>query len=98
MARLFLVKLMLFIGMLALGSSFGDSADRHGGVYGDDGKLIIFQYPDGKKEFYSYDDLGRMIRFVDKSGGMTNFAYNPDGSITTLLPDGRKLVSPAPKK
>ncbi len=68
-------------------------ARSEGPVFDAAGWLRAYVYADGKQEQYGYDSLGRMIRFVDRNGGVTTFVYRGDGSITTIHPDGSTTES-----
>ena len=56
--------------------------------YDEVGHLVRYVYSDGKSDHYDYDSSWRMIRYVDRAGGVTTFKYNADGSMTVVNPDG----------
>lgn len=49
------------------------------------GNLKTVQYPDGQKNVYSYDELGRRMLLEKSSGGTTLNIYDTDGNITRML-------------
>jgi YD repeat-containing protein len=59
-----------------------------GPAYDTEGRMIAYHYADGTQESYVYDQAWRMIRFTDRTGGVTTFVYTKNGSMTTIMPDG----------
>jgi len=47
----------------------------------------------GKETLYQYDALGRVLNQLDAAGGLTEFAYDKHGNLTTLTdPEGNKTT------
>ena len=66
----------------------GSTASSTGPQYDSIGHLVGYVYPDGKSEHYAYDSSWRMIRYIDREGGITTFTYTTGGSMTVVNPDG----------
>jgi YD repeat-containing protein len=80
----------LILGIVFIVTASGLSAGSayEGPVFGQDGRLTSYVYADGTSDSYKYDLQWRMTSFIGRNGEVTTFKYGPDGSMTTVYPDG----------
>ena len=80
----------LILGIIFSATVYGQTggSGSEGPVFDRDGRLIRYQYADGKIESYSYDSQWRMKSFKSREGKVMTFIYAPDGSMQTVNPDG----------
>jgi YD repeat-containing protein len=80
--------LILGIVFIATASGLSAGLGSEGPVFDRDGRLTSYLYADGTSDSYKYDSQLRMTSFIGRNGEVTTFKYSPDGSMTTVYPDG----------
>ncbi len=75
MKRLLLIAVLLSAGLPKM------QAQQ---IYDAEGHLIAYQYPDAKKDRYTYDSAWRLIKFEGRDGAVTQYRYATDGTMEVV--------------
>lgn len=57
-------------------------------IYDAEGHLIAYQYPDGKKDLYTYDSAWHLVKFESRDGAVTQYRYAADGTMEAVPVSG----------
>jgi YD repeat-containing protein len=90
------MKKLILLGIIFSATVYGQTSGSgsDGPVFDRDGRLVCYQYPDGKTESYAYDSQWRMKSFKSREEKVMTFIYASDGSMQTVNPDGSIKNSP----
>jgi YD repeat-containing protein len=77
------MKKLLLLAVLLVGAGFFSQA-RAQQIYDTEGHLIAYQYPDGKRDLYTYDSSWRLVKFTSRDGAVTQYRYDDAGGMQVV--------------